>query len=375
MKRVIRLVSIILVIVMITSLLSGCKSTATANELRLGLVSPLTGSGAASGLIQENAAKMAVDEINAAGGIGGKIKIKLISEDDEGVPAKSVTVTQKLVSQDRIQVMIGALNSSCTLADMEITSKDKIPQIAPSSTAASITQQSNKYIFRNAASDVTHVATMFKYITDNNYKKVAILHESSDFGAGGAKLIEAKAKELGVEISNNEVYNTGEKDFSVQLTKIKTAAPDIILIYGYYSEVALICKQVKQYDIQIPLLGTGYNSPKLIELGGDAVNGIMFTTPFTAANPDTKIQAFIEKYVKLYNQTPDQNAAQVYDAVYIVAKAVETAGLDSQKICNAIAATKDFPGMSGITNFDANGEVIKDISLVQIVNGKQELMK
>ena len=221
-------------------------------ELRLGLVSPLTGSGAASGFVQSTAAKMAVNEINAAGGIGGKIKINLLSEDDEGSPAKSVTVTQKLVSQDRIHVMVGALNSSCTLADMQITAKAQIPQIAPSSTAASITQQGNKYIFRNAASDVTHVATLFKYATEQlKAKKVAILHESTDFGWGGQKLLAAKAKELGIELAASEVYNSGEKDFSVQLTKIKNTSPDVIFLYGYYAEIALVCKQVKQYDIKI----------------------------------------------------------------------------------------------------------------------------
>lgn len=360
-----------LLVVFVMLLVGTLVFAAGDSELRLGLVSPLSGSGAASGFVQSTAAKMAVNEINAAGGIGGKIKINLISEDDEGSPAKSVAVTQKLVSQDRIHVMVGALNSSCTLADMQITQKAQIPQIAPSSTAASITQQGNKYIFRNAASDVTHVATLFKYATEKlNAKKIAILHESSDFGSGGQKLIVAKAKELGVQVAASEVYNSGEKDFSVQLTKIKGTNPDVIFLYGYYAEVALICKQVKQYDIRAPLIGTGYNSPKLLELGGDAVNGLIFSTPFTAANPDQKVQDFIAKYKKIANQDPDQNAAQVYDAIYIVAQAVAAVGLDSQKIRDYIATMPEYPGVSGNTRFDENGEVVKKIGLVRIENGK-----
>ncbi len=190
--------------------------------LRMGLVSPLTGPGAASGAVQENAVKMAVEEINKSGGIGGKYRIELISEDDEGIPAKSVTVTQKLVSQDEIHVMIGALNSSCTLANMQITSAAKVPQITPSSTAQAIVEQGNKFIFRTAATDPTHVRTLYSHITkDLGKSKVAVLHESSDFGAGAYNFLEQFAPEMGVEIVLREVYNSGEKDFSVQLTKIR----------------------------------------------------------------------------------------------------------------------------------------------------------
>lgn len=347
------------------------------NVLRMGLVSPLTGPGAASGAVQENAVKMAVDEINKNGGIDGKYQILLISEDDEGIPAKSVTVTQKLVSQDEIQVMIGALNSSCTLANMKITSRGKIPQITPSSTAQSIVEQGNKFIFRTAATDPTHVRTLYSYITkDLGKSKVAILHESSDFGAGAYNFLTKFAPEMGVDIVLREVYNSGEKDFSVQLTKIKDAKPDVVILWGYYTEAALICKQVKQYGIDIPMMGTGYNSPKLVELGGDAVNGLMFTTTFTSANPDPRVQKFDKQYKDLYHMSYDQNAPQAYDSVYIIAEAVKRAGeLDPENIRNEIAATKDYDGISGVTNFDERGEVIKQVLIVQIENGQHKLVK
>jgi len=377
MKKAKWIISLFLISILLTSLLSGCAKN--NKELVLGVVSPLTGSGAASGVIQLNGVKLAVEEINAAGGIetkDGKVKIKMVSEDDEGIPAKSVTVTQKLATQDKMDVMIGALNSSCTLADMQVTAKLKIPQFTPSSTAASITQQGNKYIFRNATPDPTHVASLFKYITQGlKAKNVAILYESTDFGMGGQKLIAEKAKELGVNVTANELYNSGEKDFSVQLTKIKNSNPDVILLWGYYAEAALIAKQMKQYGITQPLMGTGYNSPKLIELGQEAVNGIIFSTPFTAANPDKNVQAFLEKYRKAYNQDPDQNAAQAYDAVYMIADAVKKVGVDKEKIREYIAGMKNFPGVAGVTNFDDKGDVIKDLDLVRIENGKHTLVR
>lgn len=342
----------------------------------LGTVGPLTGTGAASGAVQANAVKMAVEEINEAGGIDNKYQIKLLSEDDEGAPAKSVTVTQKLVNQDGIQGMIGALNSSCTLADMEITAAAKIPQITPSSSATSIVEQGNEYIFRTTATDTTHVKTLFKYLEEKlNGKTIAVLYESSDFGTGAYKIIEEQAKEQGIDIVANEVYNSGEKDFSVQLTKIKSAGPDAIVLWGYYTEAALICKQVKQNGIEIPIIGTGYNSPKLVELGGEDVNGLIFTTAFTDANPDPTVQEFDKKYKDLFNASYDQNAPQAYDSVYLLADAIKRAGTtDGEAVRNALLATEDFQGVAGTYNFESNGEMIKELLVVQIKDGKHTII-
>lgn len=347
-----------------------------SDEYVLGTVGPLTGTGAASGAVQANAVQMAVEEINEAGGIAGKYKIKLVSEDDEGSPAKSVTATQKLVNQDGIQALVGALNSSCTLADMEITAAAKIPQITPSSSAASIVEQGNEYIFRTTATDTSHVTTLFKYLKEKlEGEEIAVLYESSDFGTGAYKIIEELAAEEGISIVANEVYNSGEKDFSVQLTKIKSADPDAIILWGYYTEAALICKQVNQNGIDIPLIGTGYNSPKLVELGGDDVNGLIFTTAFTDANPDPTVQEFDKKYKELFDQSYDQNAPQAYDSVYLLADAIERAGTtDGEAVRDALLATEDFQGVAGTYNFDSNGEMIKELLVVQIQDGKHTII-
>lgn len=385
MKR--KMFSGLLAAVFCLTLLAGCaeksnraaeKSAAGSSDVFvMGTVGPLTGNGAASGAVQANAVKMAVDEINAAGGIAGKYQIKLISEDDEGAPAKSVTVTQKLVYQDKIQAMIGALNSSCTLADMEITAAAKIPQITPSSSSASIVEQGNEFIFRTTATDKTHVRTLFKYFKDQLHgENIAVLYESSDFGTGAYKIIQEFAAQEGINIVANEVYNSGEKDFSVQLTKIKNASPDAIVLWGYYTEAALICKQAKQNAINTPIIGTGYNSPKLVELGGEDVNGLVFTTAFTDANPDPTVQAFDKKYKELFNQSYDQNAPQAYDSVYLLADAIERAGTtDGQAVRDALLATQDFQGVAGIYNFDSNGEMIKELLVVQIQDGKHTIIE
>lgn len=364
----------------VLGMLSGCqtgtKSADGKETVTLGVVGPLTGNAAASGQVQANAVEMAVEEINAAGGVDGKYMIKLVKEDDEGVPAKSVTVTQKLVNQDNIDVLIGALNSSCTLADMEITAANKIPQITPCSSAQSIVEQGNEFIFRTTATDTTHIKTLLQYFRDKiKGQKVAVLYESSDFGTGAFSKIQELASEYGAEVAASEMYNSGEKDFSVHLTKIKQANPDAIIIWGYYTEAALISKQVKQNGIEVPLIGTGYNSPKLVELGGDAVNGLIFTTAFTEANPDEKVQAFDKKYKEIYKQSYDQNAPQAYDSVYLWADAVKRAGtVDGQAVRDALLATKDFEGVAGIYNFSPNGEMVKTLMVVQIQDGKHTII-
>ncbi|WP_333647296.1 ABC transporter substrate-binding protein [Lacrimispora sp.] len=364
----------------VLGMLSGCqtgtKSADGKETVTLGVVGPLTGNAAASGQVQANAVEMAVEEINAAGGVDGKYMIKLVKEDDEGVPAKSVTVTQKLVNQNNIDVLIGALNSSCTLADMEITAANKIPQITPCSSAQSIVEQGNEFIFRTTATDTTHIKTLLQYFRDKiKGKKVAVLYESSDFGTGAFSKIQEMAPEYGAEVAASEMYNSGEKDFSVHLTKIKQANPDAIIIWGYYTEAALISKQVKQNGIEVPLIGTGYNSPKLVELGGDAVNGLIFTTAFTEANPDEKVQAFDKKYKEIYQQSYDQNAPQAYDSVYLWADAVKRAGtVDGQAVRDALLATKDFEGVAGIYNFSPNGEMVKTLMVVQIQDGKHTII-
>ncbi|WP_367566421.1 ABC transporter substrate-binding protein [Lacrimispora sp.] len=364
----------------VLGMLSGCqtgtKSADGKETVTLGVVGPLTGNAAASGQVQANAVEMAVEEINAAGGIDGKYMIKLVKEDDEGVPAKSVTVTQKLVNQNNIDVLIGALNSSCTLADMEITAANKIPQITPCSSAQSIVEQGNEFIFRTTATDTTHIKTLLQYFRDKiKGKKVAVLYESSDFGTGAFSKIQEMASEYGAEVAASEMYNSGEKDFSVHLTKIKQANPDAIIIWGYYTEAALISKQAKQNGIEVPLIGTGYNSPKLVELGGDAVNGLIFTTAFTEANPDEKVQAFDKKYKEIYQQSYDQNAPQAYDSVYLWADAVKRAGtVEGQAVRDALLATKDFEGVAGIYNFSPNGEMVKTLMVVQIQDGKHTII-
>lgn len=346
---------------------------ATGDTLRLGLAVPQTGTSAAGGEIVENGVQMAVDEINAAGGIDGKWMIELIIEDNQNDPSTSVNCMEKLCNQDNVDVAISATASSCCLADMEVTRQAKVPELAPASTAASLTEQGNEYFFRTAVTDSSNVVCLYDYLTKNmGGSRIAVLYESNDFGNGGYQLLQDYAGEYGVEIIDAQAYNVGDVDFSVQLTQIKEEAPDAIFVWGHYEEVTIMCKQMAQYEVDIPMMGTGYNSPYLTEMGGEYVEGIMLSTCYTTADPDEAVQAFDKKYMDLFGAAYDQNAPQSYDTVYMIADAVTRAqSTDSEAIQKALTEMKDFDGLTGVMNFDETNNVSKTCKMVKIENGEQ----
>ena len=347
--------------------------------LKIGLVCPLSGSNAISGTVLLNAAQMAVDEINEAGGINGSIPVELISVDDEAVPATSVTAVQKLVEQDKVNVVIGSHPSSCTLANMEITKAAKIPQITPGSSNATITQSGNDYIYRMTTTDTTNAKTLLKYCQSLGYTKIAMCYESSDFGTGGYKSVEGLVADYGIEIVDVEVYNSGDTDFSVILGKMDAAQPDCFFMWGYHTECAAIMSQMQQYGYDYPMIGYGMNSPELVNLGGDAVEGLCFCTSFDAADPNPVVQEFDQKYQELYGNSYDQNGPQSYDAVYLIADAVERAIADgadwqSGEVLNEYIGSASYTGVTGTTSFDETGEMIKDLIIITIKNGEHEIV-
>lgn len=359
----------------------GTTASTSGETFTLGLVCPLSGSSAVSGQILKNATEMAVKEINEAGGINGEIQITLAEVDDEGVPATSVTAMQKLVEQDKVNAVIGAQASSCTLANMEITKAAKIPQITPASSNVAVTQSGNPYIYQMTATDELHMRNIMKYMAEEKgAKSFAILYESSDFGTGGYKIANNVCGDYGLTMADSEVYNAGDTDFSVVLGKMQKADPDFFIFWGYHTEVAMICKQMQQYGISYPVIGQGYNSPELTNLGGAAVEGIMIDTAFDAANPDEKVQEFDKKYTELYGEGYDQNAPQSYDAVYVIKDAVERCIADGKdykdgEVLNEYVGSTSWDGVTGVTTFDETGRMEKELLIITIENGEHKIIK
>ena len=347
----------------------------------LGLIAPLSGSSAVSGQILQNATEMAVNEINEAGGINGEIQINLVAVDDEGIPANSVTAMQKLVEQDKVQAVIGSQPSSCTMANMEITQAAKIPQITPASSNPGVTESGNPFIYQMTATDELHMRNVMSYMAEENGAKTfGILYESSDFGTGGYRIASELCGEFGLEMVANEVYNSGDTDFSVALSNLDSADPDFFIFWGYHTEIAMIRRQMQQYGIDYPCIGQGYNSPELVTLGGDAVDGIMIDTAFDAANPDEKVQEFDKKYTELFGEGYDQNAPQSYDAVYVIKDAVERCIADGGDwtdgaTLNEYIGSTSWDGATGVTTFDENGRMNKELMIITIENGEHKIVK
>lgn len=371
------------------SLLAGCaapkgadqttsSASTTSKELKIGLVTQLSGGGALYGKQMQQGAQLAVDEINEAGGIKGK-KLKLLAEDDQANPSESVKVTQRLVSEENINAWIGTLKSSDTVTDVGITSKQNIPSFVPIAVADSVTQAGYKNLFRNVANNGMQIKELVDYILKNQpHQKMAIIAENTDYGRGIADTFTKLYTQGGRTITNTEFYNVGQKDFNDQLTKIKAKQPDSILIAGLVAEGSLITKQAKDLGLTTQLYSFGgFMGAKPIELAGDSVNGLIHTEYFSPnVTGDDKITAFVNSYQKKYGEIPDSYySAATYDAVYLYAEGVKQAGSeDSQKVIDALHAIKSYHGVMGNIGFDENGQAATRVSIGQIQNGKQTVI-
>ncbi|MES2963762.1 MAG: ABC transporter substrate-binding protein [Bdellovibrionota bacterium] len=343
--------------------------TASSNEILVGEYGSFTGSEATFGISTSNGIKMAIDEINKAGGVKGK-QIKLISIDNQGKAEESATAVSRLITQNNVIAVIGEVASSRSLAAAPIAQQNKIPMISPSSTNPKVTEVGD-YIFRVCFIDPFQGTVMAKFANENlKAKKVAILRDvKSDYSVGLADYFIKKFKELGGEVVSDQSYQAGEMDFKAQLTQIKGAKPDAIFVPGYYTEVGLIARQARQLGIAAPLMGgDGWDSSKLYEIGGTAINGNYFSNHYTTESTDPVVVDFIKKYKERYNgETPDGLAALGYDAAKILAEAMtRTTELKPQSIRDELAKTKEFVGVTGRITIDGNRNASKPAVVVKV---------
>ncbi len=377
-----RFLTILFIIMLTAALLSGCsqnqseKSPDTSQPakpdetIKIGTIGPLTGNIATYGLSTKNGVEIAVEEFNQNGGINGK-PIKLISEDTRGEQTEAANAASKLIEQDKVVAIVGGVISSETLTAGPIANDAKVVMISSSSTAAGVPEIGD-YIFRNCLSDEVQAIQLAEYaVKELGLKKFAIMFTNNDYGLSLKEAFEAKAKEL-AGITAIETYNDGEKDFRAQLTKIKGTNPDALYIAGYYTEAAKIAQQAKDQGLNVQILGAdGFYSPVLLELGGDAVEGAVFTAGFFTDDPSENTQNFVKVYKEKFNSEPDMFAAQAYDATMILLTAIKnTDGKGGEALQQEMAKTKDFPGITGNTSFTDVGDAIKDIIILKVEDGK-----
>lgn len=342
------------------------------DTLVIGLYGSLTGSTATFGISTENGIKMAFDEINAKGGVLSK-QLDLISEDNGSKTEQVPSVVQKLINENNVLALMGEVASSRSLAAAPIAQQAGVPMISPTSTNPKVTQQGD-YIFRTCFIDPFQGTVMAKFGRNTlKKKKAAILTDvANDYSKGLTQFFTEEWKKSGGEIVATESYQEGDTDFQSQLTKIKGSNPEVIYIPGYYTEVGNIAVQARRLGLkQVMMGGDGWDSPKLFEIGKTAVEGSYFSNHYSAQSKDPRVVKFVTNYKKIYGEVPDALAAVAYDAAYIVADAIERAGVpDRAKLRDALASTKNFPGVTGNISMDENRDAIKPAVVLKIV-GKE----
>jgi branched-chain amino acid transport system substrate-binding protein len=353
--------------------LSACgKGGGDASEILIGEFGSLTGTTATFGISSKNGIDMAIAEANAAGGVLGKqVRVKI--EDDQGRPEEAQTVVTKLITSDQVVAVLGEVASSRTLAAAPVAQSSGIPLITPSSTNPKVTEVGD-FIFRVCFIDPFQGLVMAKFATNTlKVKKVAILRDiKNDYSVGLSNVFAENFKKLGGQIVADESYSEGDTDFSAQLTSIRSHAPEAIYVPGYYTEVALMARQARQLGINIPLLGgDGWDSPKLLEIGGPALDNSYFSNHYSTEDPSPAIQKFVGDYKAKYGEVPDALAALAYDAAKILFDAMKRAGsTDGPKLRDAIAQTRDFPGVTGKITLDAQRNAVKPAVVLKIAGGK-----
>lgn len=367
----------IIVSLLTLSLLNGsCTRKIDPNVIYIGHYDSMTGSEATFGQGSFNGVKLAIAEINKAGGIHGKT-VQAISMDDQSKNEEARSVITRLLSRREIIAVIGGVASSRTLAAAPVAQEQQIPFVSPSSTNPRVTQVGD-YIFRVCFIDPFQGLVMAKFAIEHlKAKKLAILRDvKSDYSVGLADFFKKGVNERGGEIVSDLTYQAGDIDFKAQLTQIRSQKPDAIFIPGYYTEVGLIARQAKQLGIEVPLLGgDGWDSAKLTEIGQDAINGSYFSNHYSQDTTDPIARTFINKYVEAYKEIPDGLGALGYDAAQILFEAMaRTSDLTPEQIRDELAKTKDFIGVTGKITIDENRDAKKSAVVVKIEEGQQKMV-
>jgi len=337
----------------------------------VGQFASLTGAQATFGQSTDKGVRLALEEINGSGGVLGQ-PIRLITKDNQSKPGETSTAVRELITRDRVVALIGEVASGRSLEAAPIAQRSGIPMISPASTNEKVTEAGD-HIFRVCFIDPFQGTVCAKFARELGATKAAILTDvSKDYSLGLAKSFKERFSREGGKITGEQSYSGGDKDFSAQLTAIKAANPEVVFLPAYYTEAPLIIHQARQFGITVPFIGgDGWDSPELISVGGPAMEGCYFSNHFSNQSTDPQVVAFVNAYRKKYNENPDAMVALGYDALRLLADAMKRAGTsDPAKVNTAIAATKDFQGVTGKITLDEHRNPNKPAVMLQVKDGK-----
>lgn len=356
---------------------AGASGAASTDPIKVGLLFELTGAVASYGTAEATGAKMALEEINAAGGVNGR-KIQLVEYDTKSDPAETTTLSAKLMTQDKVVAIIGPATSGGMKAQIQLSEKNKVPIVSGSATADDLTVQAgklNEYVFRTCFVDSYQGTVMAKYAASKlNAKSAVVLKDtSSDYAKGLADAFDKQFKAGGGTVVATEAYTAGQTDFNAVLTKLKGQKFDTMYVPGYYQELGLIIKQARDLGITVPIAGgDGYESPKLAELAGTALTDVYYKNHYATTDTDPKVTAFIDAFKKKNNATPEAFHALGYDTMKFVADSIKRAKtVTGADVKVAMTETKGFSGVTGTFDVDpATHNPIKQATIIGYKDGK-----
>lgn len=337
-------------------------------KIRIGTFMSFTGDTGHYGISALNGIKMAVEEVNARGGIGGR-RIDLVVRDTRSSVEETRAVVEGLIEEERVHALLGEIVSSRSLAAAPLAQASGVPMLTPTATNPEVTKQGD-YIFRSCYTDPFQGAAIAQFAERTlNARRAAVLHdESQAYSVELARFISDEFVKRGGELVVERTYREGATDFGEALAEVNEAAPDVIFVPGYYLEAGLLAQQAEKVGVRAPLVGgDGWDSPRLFEIGGQALVGDFYSSHFSAQDTSPRVQRFVEDYVRFYGHTPDAFAAAAYDAARIMLAAMERApSLERVAIRDSLAATANFPGVTGDVTFDGNGDALKPVVLIRI---------
>ncbi|MBN9050141.1 MAG: ABC transporter substrate-binding protein [Rhizobiales bacterium] len=346
--------------------------SAQAQEtVKIGVIQPLTGSVAYNGTTDINGSKLALDEINAKGGVLGK-KLELVIEDGQCKPANSVNAAEKLIQRDKVAALSGAFCSSATLAVMPVAENYKIPLVTGVSSSASLTEKGNRWFFRATETDALLAKSFAKILFDQlKLRKVAYIGVNDDWGRGGVAEFEKQMTALGATTVMKEFFEHGTSDFYTILTKLKASGADGAFVAAETQDGSIFVKQKAEFGLQLKVFGVGsWATADFMKLTGASSEGIYAAVPYASTMDTPKNKAFVEAYTARYKEAPGKYSAAGYNAINILAAAINRAGsTDAEKIREALTKT-NYEGPNGKFVFDAKGQASGfNVVLVQLQKG------
>jgi branched-chain amino acid transport system substrate-binding protein len=352
-----------------------------AKEMKIGLVTPLSGDVKTFGESVRNSFLIAVEEANAKGGVAG-MKVTWVIQDDKNDATEAANVANLLVNQHRVKAIVGSVTSKASIPVSDIIQAGRIPTISPTATNPKVTVADGKrkdYMFRACFIDPFQGSVLAKFALETLKKKsAAVLYDASnDYSKGIAEVFRDTFRKQGGKVAAFESYGKDDVDFSALLTKVKASGADVLFLPDYYNKVGLIAKQAQEKGLKVQLIGPdGWDSPDLVKIAGSSIEGGYFSNHYSPDDRRPEVVAWVKKYKDRHGQVPDALGTLAYDATNMLLEAIRKAGSDDpKKIREALASMKDFRAVSGKSTMDRNGDCIKSAAILKIEGGKQTFVK